>query len=72
MSINHLLSWLNQEAPHIHKFYSIELNWCFLTDVKGNRYKITGKTPLSDLKETVELINKIGQFKHLRKTYNPL
>jgi hypothetical protein len=50
------LDYILLQAKSIHKWYSRELEWCFLTDVNGNRYRIDPTMTMEHIGGIIEKI----------------
>lgn len=63
-AMRQIIFYPDNSAPDVHKTFSPELGWCFLSDAHGNRYKITYSWKLSDVDR---IVNKIRQSHELRQ-----
>jgi hypothetical protein len=52
-----IIKWLKEpEQKDIHKFYSLEGKWCYLSDCDGNRYKLSEYDTIVDAQRFVSII----------------
>lgn len=64
MSISNHVEYLNKNEPDIHKFYSLERGWMFLSDKNGTRYKVTNMDSILKLEA---IIKKIRTARYIHK-----
>lgn len=59
-------------ADILHKRYSVEQGWCYLTDNRGTRYKITSKTSITEFNKIISDIRKVHGFRvREKRDFNP-
>jgi hypothetical protein len=68
----HTLNYILEETEDIHRFYSIELGWCFLTDKQGERHRVDDTMELEEIMNLIEKIKKINSYgyKSFQKHFN--
>lgn len=68
----HTLNYILEETEDIHRFYSIELGWCFLTDKQGERHRLDDTMELEEIMNLIEKIKKINSYgyKSFQKYFN--
>lgn len=70
-SWDHKLDYILDQTENIHRWYSRELGWCFITDRHNNRYRLDDTMRLDQIKSLIEKIKKINihGFKSFQEHY---
>jgi hypothetical protein len=48
-----IMEYILEHENELHLWYSMELQWCFISTPDGNRYKITPSCSLDEVREFV-------------------
>jgi hypothetical protein len=68
-----LMEFIKEQAEEfdLHIWYSEELEWCFISDHRGKRYKITIKNTIDEVRELIQKIKHrevigVSEFTHIK------
>lgn len=58
----HKLNYILSNTETIHRFYSSELQWCYLTDRTSRRHRIDNTMSLEQIHDIIENIKRINSY----------
>lgn len=56
------LKYILEETEDIHRWYSWELEWCFLTDCRGERHRLDSTMTMEEIYNTIEYVKKVKPY----------